>query len=389
MTTIAQTRLPRSSLEPASTFGGVYRGKKVFVTGHTGFKGSWLCEWLLLLGANVFGYSIDCRQPSLFSQIKLYQRIHDMRGDVRDLQSVEAAIASVKPQFVFHLAAQSLVRQSYADPVGTFTTNVAGSVNVMEAVRQTLDRCVVVMVTSDKCYKNFENDRAYRETDPLGGYDPYSASKAAAEVAIAAYRNSFFLAGQSPPRITIASARAGNVIGGGDWAADRIVPDCIRALQQSEPIRVRNYNSTRPWQHALEPLSGYLLLGQKLWQAISAETIERTSLEQFASAFNFGPLPGSARTVGDLVAEVLRHWPGKWIDESDPTAPHEAANLNLSIDKARSLLGWKPVWEFSRAVAETMAWYRAAQSQINAELLEITQKQIADYTRDAADFSSK
>lgn len=380
---IGHRGLPEDALQRSSAFGSVYAGKKVFLTGHTGFKGSWLCEWLLLLGAKVFGYSIDCPEPSLFSQLQLHQRVHDMRGDVRDLRALREAISCVKPEFIFHLAAQSLVRQSYADPVGTFTTNVTGSVNVMEAVRITLDRCVLIMVTSDKCYKNSENDRAYRETDPLGGHDPYSASKAAAEVAIAAYRDSFFLVGKSPARIAIASARAGNVIGGGDWAIDRIVPDCIRALQRSEPIRVRNYSSTRPWQHVLEPLSGYLVLGQKLWDKISEGNTEQTGLRQLASAFNFGPMPGSARTVRDLVTEVLRYWPGKWLDQAEPAAPREAQCLNLSIDKAIHLLGWRPVWDFNRALAETVVWYRASQSKTNNELLQLTQKQIADYTRDA------
>jgi len=376
--------LPQGAIKPSSAFGGVYAGKKVFVTGHTGFKGSWLCEWLLLLGAEVFGYSIDCREPSLFNQLKLQERIHDQRGDVRDLQALRKAASSVKPEFVFHLAAQSLVRQSYADPVGTFTTNVAGSVNVMEAVRTTLDRSVAIMITSDKCYENREGLCANRETDPLGGRDPYSASKAAAEIAIAAYRHSFFLTGQDRQRIAIASARAGNVIGGGDWAADRIIPDCIRALQRSEPILVRNENSTRPWQHVLEPLCGYLLLGQKLWKEISTETLDRTNFVKLASAFNFGPLPGSARTVRDLVAEVLRHWPGRWFPQADPTAPHEAECLNLAVDKAFHLLGWSSVWDFEKAVAETVAWYRAAASQTGTKLLKLTQKQIIDYTRDAA-----
>ena len=378
------TGLPQGAVEPSSAFGSVYAGKKVFVTGHTGFKGSWLCEWLLLLGARVFGYSIDCTEPSLFSQLKLQQRVHDMRSDVRDLQALRKAVSSLKPQFVFHLAAQSLVRQSYADPVGTFTTNVTGSVNVMEVVRTSLNRCAVIMVTTDKCYENPESVVTCSENDRLGGNDPYSASKAAAEIAIDAYRKSFCGTDQDGRRIAIASARSGNVIGGGDWATDRILPDCVRALQRSEPIRVRNQNSARPWQHVLEPLSGYLLLGQKLWNEISTENVEQTGLGELASAFNFGPLPGSARTVRDLVAEVLRHWPGKWFPQVDAAAPHEARRLNLSIDKAFRLLGWGPVWDFSRAVAETVAWYRTAETKSRTQLARLTQKQIRDYTRDAA-----
>jgi CDP-glucose 4,6-dehydratase len=371
-------------VERPTAFGNVYTGKKVFVTGHTGFKGSWLCEWLLLLGAEVFGYSIDSAEPSLFKQLQLQQRVHDMRGDVRNLQALRETVALVKPEFVFHLAAQSLVRRSYADPIETFTTNITGSINMMEAVRGTLERCVAIMITTDKCYENRHEPRAYQETDPLGGHDPYSASKAAAEIAIAAYRDSFFLTRQDRPQIAIASARAGNVIGGGDWAVDRIVPDCIRALQRSEPIVVRNENATRPWQHVLEPLSGYLLLGQKLWDEASAKTMRHTKFMKLASAFNFGPLPGSNRTVRDLVTEVLRHWPGKWAPQADAAAPHEARCLNLSIDKAFRLLGWRPVWDFAQAVAETVAWYKTAETKRRSDLVRLTQEQIRDYTRDAA-----
>jgi CDP-glucose 4,6-dehydratase len=240
------------------------------------------------------------------------------------------------------------------------------------------------MITSDKCYENREEPRVYHESDPLGGDDPYSASKAAAEIAVDAYRRSFFSTAQDRQRIAIASARAGNVIGGGDWAAYRILPDCVRALQRSEPILVRNENATRPWQHVLEPLGGYLLLGQKLWKEISTGTVDRTSFVKLASAFNFGPSGESNITVHDLVAEVLRHWPGKSIHQPDPTALHEARRLNLAIDKAFNLLGWSPVWDFSRAVAETVLWYRAAASKNRTELPRLTQKQIRDYTRDAA-----
>jgi CDP-glucose 4,6-dehydratase len=389
VTATACTRLSRSTFDPSSGFGGVYRGKKVFVTGHTGFKGSWLCEWLLLLGADVYGYSIDTLDPSLFNQLRLQRRLFDTRGDVLDIEALRKAVSSVKPDLIFHLAAQSLVRQSYDDPVRTFTTNVTGSINVLEVVRLALDRCVLIMVTTDKCYENRERLGSYRETDPMGGYDPYSASKAAAEIAIAAYRRSFFSTPLDRQRVAIASARAGNAIGGGDWAADRIVPDCVRALQRSKPIVVRNENATRPWQHVLEPVSGYLLLGQKLWEEISTKNTQGTRLKELASAFNFGPLPGSARTVRDVVAEVLRHWPGKWVRQVDPAAAYEARRLNLSIDKAINLLGWRPVWDFNRAVAETVAWYRSAQSQTSTELLEITRNQIAEYTCDAVKYGAR
>jgi CDP-glucose 4,6-dehydratase len=260
---------------------------------------------------------------------------------------------------------------------------------VLEVVRLALDRCVVIMVTTDKCYENRERLRSYRETDPMGGYDPYSASKAAAEIAIAAYRRSFFSTSLDRQQVAIASARAGNAIGGGDWAADRIVPDCVRALQRSKPIVVRNESATRPWQHVLEPVSGYLSLGQELWEEISTKNTQGARLKELASAFNFGPLPGSARTVRDVVAELLRHWPGKWVRQVDPAAAYEARRLNLSIDKAINLLGWRPVWDFSRAVAETVAWYRSAQSQTSTELLEITRNQIAEYTCDAVKYGSR
>ena len=376
--------LSPSTVEPSAAFGKIYAGKTVFVTGHTGFKGSWLCEWLLLLGAEVFGYSIDCLEPSLFSQLKLEERVHNMRGDVRNLPALREAVSAVKPEFVFHLAAQSLVRRSYSDPTGTFTTNVIGSVNMMEALRTGLDRCVAIMITSDKCYENRGEPRVYHESDPLGGNDPYSASKAAIEIAVDAYRRSFFSTAQDRQRIAIASARAGNVIGGGDWATDRIIPDCIRALQRAEPILVRNENATRPWQHVLEPLGGYLLLGQKLWKEISTETMDRASFAKLASAFNFGPSGESNITVHDLVAEVLRHWPGKSIHQPEPTALYEARCLNLAIEKAFNLLGWSPVWNFKRAVRETVAWYRSAASKTETGPPQITQKQINDYTRDAA-----
>jgi len=352
----------------------IYRGKRVLVTGHTGFKGSWLCQWLLMLGADITGFAIDCLDPSAFRQMQLDQRLVDVRGDVRDLSAVKDVVQQAQPDFIFHLAAQPLVRESYNDPVGTFATNVLGSVNVMEALRETDRPCAVVMVTTDKCYENREWLYAYRESDPLGGYDAYSASKAAAEIAIAAYRQSFF----NPTRgsnIAIASARAGNVIGGGDWAADRIVPDCVRSLQRGEPIRVRNPSATRPWQHVLEPLSGYLALGAELFGAT-----EETRRAALCSAFNFGPQLSSNRSVRSLVDEILKHQSGSVIDASDTHAPHEANLLNLAIDKAFHILNWKPVWDFERTIAETMSWYR----DVGADAAEFTCEQIDRYVRDAA-----
>jgi CDP-glucose 4,6-dehydratase len=371
--------MTKTAPKSSAAFGKIYAGKKVLLTGHTGFKGSWLSEWLLLLGAEVTGYSIDCEEPSLFNQLKLTHRLRDTRGDVRDLPLVTKLLTTFAPDFVFHLAAQPLVRHSYVDPVGTFTTNVTGSINVMEAVRLASHRCAVVMVTTDKCYENREISYAYRETDPLGGHDPYSASKAAAEIAIDSYRKSFFSA-ESDTRVALASARAGNVIGGGDWATDRLVPDAIRSLQRKEEIPVRNKGATRPWQHVLDPLSGYLTLGAALWQVIAGERTE--SVDEIRSAFNFGPGPDSNRTVSAVADEVLKNWPGSWVDRSDSQAPHEAGLLNLNIEKAARVLGWRPVWNFSEAVGRTVAWYRSAHE--NGDPWELTSAQISDYQNDAA-----
>lgn len=341
-----------------------YAGKKVFVTGHTGFKGSWLCEWLLQLGAKVTGYSLPPpTRPALFQQLELKSRLNHIAGDICDLSKLQQVIRRARPDYVFHLAAQPLVRDSYVLPVATFQANLIGTVNLLEALRGLNKPCAAVFITTDKCYENREWLNAYREEDALGGYDPYSASKAAAELAIGSYRRSFF---KNHP-VKIASARAGNVIGGGDWAADRIVPDCIRALQKQQVIPVRNKIATRPWQHVLEPLSGYLWLATRLAAAPPAD-------EKFASAFNFGPNLEANRTVRDLVLEVLKHWPGKWVDKSNPRAVHEAGRLNLATDKAFHLLGWQPVWGFPEAVSQTVGWYRSA-----AAIKQLTQQQIDTY----------
>jgi CDP-glucose 4,6-dehydratase len=335
-------------------FGGFYRGKKVLVTGHTGFKGSWLCEWLLLLGAQVSGYSLaPPTDPSLFDQLGLQERVDHRIGDVRDRDTLSSAIREIQPDVVFHLAAQSLVRQSYTEPVETYTTNVLGTVHLLQALRDLEKSCAAVFITSDKCYENREWYYGYREDDTLGGYDPYSSSKACAEVAIQSFRRSFF-GKKSPSCIAIASSRAGNVIGGGDWATDRILPDCIRALSHDEPIAVRNPTATRPWQHVLEPLSGYLLLAQKIYPSVNARS------EALRSAFNFGPKIESNHNIKELVEEVLKHWPGRWEDHSDPNGPHEAGLLHLNIDKAWHYLRWHPVWSFEEAVEQTVTWYRLA-----------------------------
>ena len=366
-----------SAPKRASVFGNVYVGKKILVTGHTGFKGAWLSEWLLLLGAQVTGFSIDCEDQSLFNQLQLAARMSDRRGDVRDLRAFSDVIATIKPDFIFHLAAQPLVRHSYVDPVGTFTTNVIGSVNVMEAVRLASLRCVLVMITTDKCYENREAHYAYCETDPLGGHDPYSASKAAAEIAIDSYRKSFF-SDTATTRVALASARSGNVIGGGDWAQDRLVPDSMRALQRGETVPVRNKNATRPWQHVLDPLSGYLALGAALWEIVDGKNGKRAA--EVCSAFNFGADPKSNRAVHQVVDEILKHWPGKWIDKSEPNAPHEAGLLSLKIDKAARVLDWRPVWNFETAVAKTIVWYRDIHEKKDVDVQKLTRDQISEYT---------
>ena len=351
-------------------FAEAYRGKRVFLTGHTGFKGSWLAEWLLTLGAEVTGYALPPNtEPALFVQLGLAARLQHIEADVRDLARLHAAVAAARPDFIFHLAAQPLVRASYRDPVETYSTNVMGTVNLLEAARRAGRPCAVVVVTTDKCYENQETLHRYGETDPLGGHDPYSSSKAAAELVTGAYRRSYFSAPESPVRV--ASARAGNVLGGGDWAQDRIVPDCIRALQRGEAVPVRNRNSTRPWQHVLEPLSGYLTLGAQL-----------AASPALATAFNFGPATEANRPVAELVAEILRHWPGRWEDFTDPAAVHEAGRLDLATDKAYERLQWMPVWSFVQTIARTVAWYRTHQAD-PAQVATFTRDQIAAYTAEA------
>ncbi len=370
----------------------VFEGKKVLVTGHTGFKGAWLCEWLVALGAEITGVSLPTpvSSPSLFDELHLGERLRDLRGDIRNTDAISKAIRDFKPDFLLHLAAQPLVRESYRTPTETWQTNVLGTINVLEALRNFEHPCAAVMITTDKCYLNREWLHAYREEDPLGGHDPYSSSKAAAEIAISSWRDSFF-----PPDhpVRIASARAGNVIGGGDWATDRIVPDAIRSLRKGEPVPVRNRTATRPWQHVLEPLSGYLQLaahletsnqepGTKNQEQSTKNEAPRTKKEERRTnikdlSFNFGPDLPSNKTVADLVQEILIHWPGEWEDRSDPNAPHEAGKLNLATDKAFHVLGWRPRWGFSQTIQKTVQWYRQVHQGANPK--ELTQQQILEY----------
>lgn len=369
-------------------FNAFYKGKRVLVTGHTGFKGSWLTEWLLMLGSDVTGLSLaPATEPALFDQLGLAGRCDHRLGDIRDRDLVSRVIRQVRPDVVFHLAAQPLVRCSYAQPLETYATNVMGTAHVLEGLRAADWLCAAVMITTDKVYENRETGHAYRESDPLGGYDPYSSSKACAELIIQSYRQSFFnpvrllgsarrtpSQGGAAARVAVASARAGNVIGGGDWAQDRIVPDCIRALAKGETIVVRNPEATRPWQHVLDPLSGYLLLGMRLHEALAAKDAR---LASYASSFNFGPDAASNRSVREVVEEVLKHWPGAWRDGRDPRAPHEAGLLNLATAKAAQVLDWRPRWDFRSAVEATVSWYREAQRSKPGVMTDLTRAQIA------------
>lgn len=353
-----------------SPLEAAFRGQRVLVTGHTGFKGSWLIEWLLALGAEVTGFALPPEtKPTLFDQLDLSHRIRHVLGDIRDAEAVSRVVAETQPDFVLHLAAQALVRRSYREPLATWQVNVDGTLHVLEALRSLEKPCAAVIVTTDKCYENREWVHGYREEDALGGADPYSSSKAAAEIATHAWRRSYF---RNHP-VRLASARAGNVIGGGDWAEDRIVPDCIRAWLAGEEVRIRNPAATRPWQHVLEPLSGYLWLAASLAHAKRTETT-------FEAAFNFGPGHDSNRTVGALVREASRHGGGPWVDASDPHAPHEAKLLQLSIDKAAAQLHWRPVWNFSEGVEETFRWYfEVAKNPASAFTREFTLRQIHRY----------
>lgn len=353
-----------------------YRNKRVWVSGHTGFKGSWLTHWLVDLGAEVHGFSQPPpTTPSLFEALQPATRICHEIGDVRDADAVKRSILDFQPDHVFHLAALPIVRTSYEQPVETYRTNLFGSIHVLEALRSLEKPCAAVMITTDKVYENREWLWGYREEESLGGFDPYSSSKASAELAIASWRSSFF---QNHP-VRVASARAGNVIGGGDWARDRIVPDCMRALQSGEVFAVRNKVATRPWQHVLEPLSGYLWLGAVL----SDPSLRPFPEELYSSAFNLGPQLESNRTVAELVAEAFKHWPGKWRDASDPNAVHEAKLLNLATDKAHHLLNWWPTWNFQQAIAATVQWYRDVLTA-KADPRQLTSEQIRRYEADAA-----
>ena len=325
-------------------FGGCYRGRRVLVTGHTGFKGSWLALWLTTLGAKVSGLALaPAPQPSHWQLLGL--KLPEHRGDIRDAALVADTLELSRPEVVFHLAAQALVRPSYSDPLETWSTNVMGTAHVLEACRHSDSVRAIVVVTSDKCYENRETPAAYREGDPLGGHDPYSASKAGAELVASSYRRSFF---NQPGGAQVASARAGNVIGGGDWSRDRLIPDLVRAVGAGGALEVRSPQAIRPWQHVLESLSGYLVLGQRLLEGQA----------QAASAWNFGPAPEDASTVESVLRKLKAHWPQLAWTPSSRVHPHEANLLQLDSSSASELLGWRPVWSLERALGATADWYR-------------------------------
>lgn len=348
-----------------------YAGRRVLITGHTGFKGSWLSLWLSRMGARVSGFALEPdTEPSLYVEARIGERVESMIGDIRDPDLVTEAVTGFAPEIVFHLAAQPLVRRGYAEPLRTFGTNVMGTANLLEAVRRAGSVKAVVVVTSDKCYREDSSTFGYRETDPLGGHDPYSASKAAAELATNAWRASF---GNCPGAALVATARAGNVIGGGDFADFRLVPDCMRALMAGQPLEIRNPRSIRPWQHVLEPLSGYLWLGARLLQEGPA----------YAEAWNFGPLEQKgipAQMVAEKLIELWGH--GRWVHTDPGFAKVETGQLRLSWEKAASRLDWRPVYSWAEALAEIVAWFKAFQAA--EDMLATGRAHIHHYVQKAA-----
>ena len=348
------------------TLKKAYSGRPVLVTGASGFKGSWLSVWLTTLGARVVGYALRVpTEPAMFQALHLDKHINSIEADVRDEAALAQVFKTYKPEIVFHLAAQPLVRYSYCEPKETFETNVMGTVNVLEAARHTETVKSIVVITTDKCYENREWVYGYRETDPLGGYDPYSASKGCAELVVNAFRSSF-LAGSG---IGLASARAGNVIGGGDWAADRLLPDFVRAVVEKRPIRIRNPLATRPWQHVLEPLSGYLLLGALLLD----------EPEKYGGAWNFGPRDTDVLTVDEILKLAIAQWGAGSIETEALKQPHEANLLKLDISKAEAYLSWRPQLSCREAIRWTVEWYKRYYEELLGDMFSFTVEQIEEY----------
>jgi CDP-glucose 4,6-dehydratase len=365
----------QSTLDAMKMYRNVFAGKRVLITGHTGFKGAWLTIYMRYLGAHVTGYSLPAPGPCIFATAELQPLVSHREGDIRDSAGLRQVLEECRPHFVFHMAAQSLVLESYRNPVDTFETNVMGSVRLLEAIRQTRTRSTLIMVVSDKCYKNNEWVFGYREIDALGGHDPYSASKSAMDIAVRSYRLSYF-----PPKdfkdhgVSIAAVRSGNVVGGGDWGVDRIVPDAVRALSRGETLTVRSPEATRPWQHVLDPLSGYLWLAACL--------SERP--QQYAGEWNFGPLPSEDRCVRELADAITAAW-GKgatWVEGSD-TTQHEAKTLKLNIDKAVTELQWRPVWNFETTVQRTISWYKQAEGADGKAVYDLCTQDIEAHRAEA------
>jgi CDP-glucose 4,6-dehydratase len=357
-------------------FAGRLDGCQVLVTGHTGFKGGWLCLWLQQLGARVGGYALPPEtSPSLFELARVDKTVKHFTADVRDYDALLRVMQELKPELVLHLAAQSLVRRSYREPKATFDTNVAGTVNLLEAIRCTDSVQAAVVVTSDKCYENREWIHGYREQDRLGGHDPYSASKSASELVTAAYERSFFTTKAAGRTLGLATVRAGNVIGGGDWAEDRIVPDAVRAVTSEQPLVIRNPGSVRPWQYVLEPLAGYLALAVRLLQ----------DPERYSGAWNFGPIEPELVNVESLVSALFDHLGrGESIVQSDSRSQHETGLLRLSCDKAMIRLGWQPLWATATAISHTADWYRGVLLE-DRDAQELSLQQIDTYQEAAAD----
>ena len=350
------------------SFNNKFKDKKVLVTGHTGFKGSWLSLWLKSLGADVCGIALDPKtEPSNFKAINLVEHIQDLRISILDYDKLEEAIFELLPDYIFHLAAQAIVKESYEDPLETWKTNLVGTLNLMEVLRKFEKKCNVILVTSDKCYKNKEWEWGYREIDELGGIDPYSASKAATEIAINSYINSYFADNNGP--VSVCSVRAGNVIGGGDWSESRLLPDCIKSWSNNQTVILRNPNSTRPWQHVLEPLSGYLSLASQL----------NFDNELNGESFNFGPIDTEQRTVLNVVSEISQYWDKvKWeIEENNEL--YESQLLRLNCDKAYKFLKWQPVMNFEQTIKYTSEWYQKFYKE-SEDMNEFTLKQIKDFT---------
>ena len=345
--------------------------KKVLITGHTGFKGSWLCLWLNQMGAKIYGLSLSnpVSNPDLFSVLNLEQQVDEKRGDIKNFDICSNTILDADPEIIFHMAAQPLVRESYANPLTTYNTNVIGNANILEVARSCKSVKAIVVITTDKCYENIEKNYAYIETDPLGGYDPYSSSKACAELVASTYYRSFF----KVKGIGLATARSGNVIGGGDWSVDRLFPDAVKAWSNNEKLIIRYPKATRPWQHVLDPLSGYLALAEHLWE----------NPDEYSGPWNFGPDKNSVKTVQDAVELALREWGGsaEW-ESTNNNNLHEAGLLQLNSDKAQSMLGWKPRLDFFNAVRKTIYWYRKFYSG-NLYLKKLTLNQIDKYEGEA------